>query len=193
MNDYKPMFIPLEHNDFRALSKQQAEDFFQWYIRQSKNRIRQLCKYIQTTSKSTFCCNYTPESLVDLWNWFEDQICIVKKTEDEYQAELKQFPEWVADSISRDKFTVQALAIITDISFYFAETFIKYNPTIRWGYFTKPKNEAYVNMPVLLGFKADMKLDPRRVVYICAQKSSEQRDKNRLIHAYQTWAEFIEK
>ena len=116
-----------------------------------------------------------------------------EKNEDEYQAELKQFPEWVADSISRDKFTVQTLAIITDISFYFAETFIKCNPTIRWGYFTKPKNEVYVNMPVLLGFKADMKLDPRRVVYICAQKSSEQHDKNRLIHAYQTWAEFIEK
>lgn len=193
MSDYKLMIAPFEHNGFCNLSKKQAEEYFQWYVGQSKSRIDQLHKYIQTTSKTTFSCEYTPESLVDLWDWFETQIYMVKKDEEEYQAELKKFPEWVHNSISRDKFSVQTLAIITDISFYFAETFIKCNPVISWGYFTKPKNEVSVNMPVLLGFKANMKLDPRRVVYICAQKSSEKQDKNRLLDTYRTWVEYIEK
>lgn len=38
-------------------------------------------------------CEYTPDSLIELWNWFETQIDMVAKSEEEYQAELKQFPE----------------------------------------------------------------------------------------------------
>ena len=113
-----------------------------------------------------------------------------KKQAEEYQAELKQFPEWMHDSISKKRFSVRTLAIITDISFYFAETFIKHNPMVRWGYFTKPKNEVSVNMPVLLGFKSNMKLDPRRIVSVCASESFEQHDKNRLRNAYRTWTKY---
>lgn len=193
MNEYKLMIAPFEHDGFRNLSKKQAEEYFYWYVGQSMIRIDQLYKYIQSTGGTTFSCEYTPYSLVDLWSWFETQIYMVEKSEEEYQAELKQFPEWVHDSIAKNKFSVRTLALITDISFYFAETFIKCNPMIKWGYFTKPKNEVSVNMPVLLGFKATMKLDPRRIVYVCAQKSSDQHDKNRLLNVYQTWAKYIEK
>lgn len=109
------------------------------------------------------------------------------------QAELKQFTEWMHDSISKNKFSVRTLAIITDISFYFAETFIKHNPMVRWGYFIKPKNEVSVNMPVLLGFRSNIKLDPRRIVSVCASESFRQHDKNRLRNLYQTWTEYVEK
>lgn len=61
---------------------------------------------------------------------------------------------------------------------------------VRWGYFTKPKNEVSVNMPILLGFKSNMKLDPRRIVSVCASESSEQHDKNRLRNAYRTWTKY---
>lgn len=46
-------------------------------------------------------------------------------------------------------------------------------------------------MPVLLGFRSNMKLDPRRIVSVCASESSEQHDKNRLRNAYQTWTKYI--
>lgn len=60
------------------------------------------------------------------------------------------------------------------------------------GYFTKPKSEVSVNMPILLGFKMNMKLDPRRIVHVCAQKSYDEHDENRLINAYKTWISYIE-
>lgn len=191
MNDYKLMIAPFEHDGFRNLSKKQAEEYFQWYISQSTVRISQLCDYIHKTSGMTFSRDYTPISFVDLWSWFETQISVVKKSEEEYQSELKQSPEWLHSSIPKEKLSVRTLALITDISFYFAETFIKNNPLVKWGYFTKPKNEVSVNMPVLLGFKSNIKLDPRRIVWVCAQKSSEQHDKNRLLNVYHTWVDYI--
>ena len=45
-------------------------------------------------------------------------------------------------------------------------------------------------MPVLLGFKSNMKLDPRRIVSVCASESFEQHDKNRLRNAYRTWTKY---
>lgn len=88
--------------------------------------------------------------------------------------------------------SVRTLALVTDISFYFTETFIRNNPTTFWGYFTKPKNEASVNMPVLMGFRARMKLDPRRIVHVCALKSARARDRNRLFDIYHVWQNYIE-
>ena len=193
MSDYTLMVAPFDHNGFRSLSKKQAEDYFNWYVEQSKTRIEQLYNYIQSTSGTDFHCEYTPSSFINLWSWFEVQICMEEKRQEEYQAELKQFPEWIHDSISREKFSIKTLALITDISFYFAETFIRCNPSVKWGYFTKPKNEVSVNMPVLLGFQSNMKLDPGRIVGVCASESSEQHDKNRLFHTYQAWLGFIEK
>ncbi len=193
MNDYKLMVAPFEHDGFDTLNKKQAELYFQWYVEQSLSRIKQLCEYIHSTGETVFSCDYTPESFIDLWNWFESQICMVEKTKEEYQSELDQFPKWMHDSIPKEQFSVKTLALITDISFYFAETFIKCNPKIKWGYFTKPKNEVSVNMPVLLGFKKNMKLDPRRIVHVCAQRSYEKHDKNRLIDAYKIWVSYIEE
>lgn len=191
MDDYKLMIAPFEHDGFRNLSKKQAEEYFQWYISQSAARIDQLCDYIHKTGSLAFSRDYTPISFIDLWTWFETQICMVAKSDEEYQAELKKFPEWMHSSISKERLSVKTLALITDISFYFAETFIKCNPLIKWGYFTKPKNEVSVNMPVLLGFKSNLKLDPRQIVWVCALKSSQQHNKNRLLDIYQTWVNYI--
>ena len=45
MNEYKLMIAPFNHNGFRSLSKKQAEEYFHWYVGQSKERIEQLYEY----------------------------------------------------------------------------------------------------------------------------------------------------
>lgn len=191
--DYSLMISPIEHTGFRTLSKTQAKQYFEWYVGQSESRINQLSQYIQSMQETAFRCDYTPQSFVALWEWFESQISTVEKSAEEYEAELERFPFWMHESISRETLSIKTLALITDISFYFAETFVICNPTIHWGYFTKPKNEVSVNMPVLMGFQANMKLDPRRIVHVCASESCEVREKNRLLNAYKTWLEYIAK
>lgn len=192
-NDYNLMVSPIEHNGFRSLTKAQAKQYFEWYVEQISPRINQLCQYMQSTNGTAFSCDYTPESLIDLWEWFESQIRVVEKSADEYEAELKRFPSWMHDSISKETMSIKTLALITDISFYFAQTFITQNPSVYWSYFTKPKNEVSVNMPVLMGFQSNMKLDPRRIVHVCALKSCRTCDKKRLFDIYQTWLGYIAK
>lgn len=192
-SDYPLMISPIEHDGFRTLAKRQAKQYFDWYIEQAKPRISQLYQYMLATNGANFSCDYTPQSLVALWEWFEPQINMVGKSAEEYEEELKKFPGWMHDSILRETLSIKTLALITDISFYFAETFIGCNPTIHWGYFTKPKNEVSVNMPVLMGFKSNMKLDPRRIVHVCALKSCKSHDTNRLIDIYHVWSGYISK
>lgn len=191
MNEYKLMLPPFEYKDFRGLSKKQAEEYFQWYIGQTDLRIRQLWAYIQSTGKNNFSCEYTPESLVGLWEWFEPHIYLEEKNSEDFLMELSKTPEWLHSSIPKEEFTTMTLALIVDISFYFAKTFIMRNPNIVWGYFTKPKNEVSVNMPVLLGFKSNMKLDPRRIVSVCARKSYRESNPNRLFDIYNVWTGYI--
>ena len=192
MDEYNPIVVPFAFRPFESFNKKQAEEFFNWYVAQSMTRIDCLCDYIRSTGEKAFSCDYTPESLIDLWAWFEPEITMVQMKEEDYQAELEAAPEWVRASISKEEFSYKTLGLITDISFYFAETFLRNNPSIRWGYFTKPKNEVSVNKPVLMGFRCSIKLDPRQIVDVCARRSYRQRDKNQLFDAYQVWLEDIE-
>lgn len=191
---YNLMIFPyFDFDSFKSLTGAQAKQYFEWYVAQSEPRISQLCQYIQSTSGTAFSCDYTPHLLIDLWEWFEPQISVVEKSAKDFEEELKQFPSWMHDSISRETMSIKTLALITDISFYFAKTFITQNPTVYWDYFTKPKNEVSVNMPVLMGFQSNIKLDPRRIVHVCALKSCETHDRNRLFDIYQTWLSYIAK
>lgn len=57
MNEYKLMIAPFNHNGFRSLSKKQAEEYFHWYVGQSKARIEQLYEYTQSTGGAAFYVN----------------------------------------------------------------------------------------------------------------------------------------
>lgn len=87
---------------------------------------------------------------------------------------------------------METLDIGMDIAIYFAEVIRKQYPeTIYWGYFTKPKNQMYVNQPVLLGFRADIPLCPAQIVKVCTWKSSEKTKKTRLYDVYQKRIQLI--
>lgn len=87
------------------------------------------------------------------------------------------------------EFSYQSLSLVLDIADYFAEVVIKNDPSIHWGYFTKPRNRVSVNRPVLRGFKFDM--DPRLIVSNCAYPSEESWEPKTLYNIYHNWLEFI--
>ena len=69
--------------------------------------------------------------------------------------------------ISERKISEKTLDIGMDIAIYFAEIIRKTAPEkIDWGYFTSPKNQMYVNQPVLLGFRADIPLCPAQIIKV---------------------------
>lgn len=177
--NYEYMIPPFRHTGFCNLSSSQVEQYFQWYIAQSAYRIDLLNKYIQSTNFSLIM-DYSPESLIGLWEWYEEHVLLNDEINDK--------------TISIDNgaklFSNVVLKIALDVSFYFSETIIKNNPTISWGYFTRPKNAMSVNKPVLLGFKSGC-LDPRLIIENCSYRSIRCRNRNNLYNIYNNWLNFL--
>ena len=191
---YDLMVSPVKTKTFEEYSKEDARIYFDWYVAQSEKRINQLIQYCSKTSSSEIAFDETPNSLIPVWAWFEEQITTQKKTESEMQAALQGRPLWVQEEIKKVdwRFTTLTRALAIDMSFYFAQVMMKNHPSVKWGYFTKPKNQASVNRPVLFGFIKKKYMDPRNVIIVCCRHSVEKKDANRLYDLYMNWLEFID-
>ena len=94
--------------------------------------------------------DFSPESLIPLWGWYETQIVEEDKDPCELQSEKEQYPEWVRDHISDKKISMETLKYAWDIAIYFAEVLVRNNKEkISWGYITKPKRNFDVNLSLI--------------------------------------------
>lgn len=189
--DYIIASTPEYFNSYRTLKKKEVEEFFQWYLEQSENRIRHLKDYFNSENEGKCKLDDSPESFIDLWEWFETEVIFVPRDIEEIEKQKEESPEWFREYVPETEFSAYTLSLILDIAYYFADVFIKFNPDVHWGYFTKPKNRASVNSPVLLGFKNDMDLDPRLIVSNCAYPSQNGWNKNELFDVYNVWVDMI--
>lgn len=190
--EYKLMIPPFKFKGFDNMNKKQAEEYFQWYLSQIAYRIEVLSDYVQKDGvKVKF--DYSVESLIPIWEWYQSKIILESKTEEELEKDKERYPKWMEDEISKTKISLETWKFGMDIAIYFAETVIENNNgKIYWGYFTKPKNRMSVNRPVLLGFMADMDLDPCLIVENCTRKSSRELQKTILYDMYNVWQDYIE-
>jgi len=187
--EYELMGEPFDFEGFVSLTKKQAEAYFQWYLGQIDGRIHQLESYIKDTSNCKVIFDYSVESLIPLWEWYETKIIVEEMSQDEIEEELEGRPDWMQAEILKDttKISIKTWAFGMDIAMYFAEVFIKHNPSVKWGYFTKPKSRVSLNRPVLLGFVGGKDLDPRRIVVNCTYRSIREKKMSRLYDLYYVW------
>ncbi|MDD4295467.1 MAG: hypothetical protein PHC69_00725 [Ruminiclostridium sp.] len=190
--EYGLMETPFMLIPFYEMNKKQAEQYFQWFMLEKENRIHQLEQYAKQ-SVDSILLDKTPESLVDLWEWFEEHIEWEDKSEQEIEDELKGRPDWMKPHILADtkKMTVLTLALGMDISIYFGETLICNNPSIYWGYRRSPKKLDGVNRPILLGFKGDVCVFPYTLIKVCIMESTENKDKYKLLELYNIWCKNV--
>lgn len=178
--------------EFRNMTKKEAQEYFEWYTGQIGSHLEtlksQICREVQDMK-----FDYSPESLIPLWTWYEGKIEVVDKTKEKINEEKKNYPEWMHDYLGRTELSLDTLRYCLDVALYFAEVIIRNcNGKIYWGYFTKPKNRMSVNEPTLLGFKGKMDLEPRLVVLNCTRRSSRGLNPMRLFEMYQTWMQDVE-
>lgn len=189
---YNGMTPPFELISFEDMKKKQAEQYFVWYIDTIEQRIQNLEKYINLTG-TRMVLDKTPNSLIELWNWFSNHIEVCTKDEQELMLELTMRPDWIKAHIMSDrrKLSLNTIMIAVDISAYFGEVFIKNNPNIYWGYLSKPKKLHGVNRPRLLGFAGDMSVYPYGRVEMCIWKTIETVDNMHLFNMYQVCLKMI--
>jgi len=190
--EYNIMTAPFEFSSFGNLSKTEAKEFFNWYVSQVEYRITVLEEFILQDGWQ-IALDYSLESLIPLWDWYETKIHLVNKSEDELQKEYAKYPKWLHSEISPMKISPETLHYGMDIAVYFAEVIIRSScGKIKWGYFTAPRRRMSVNEPVLLGFKENMDLNPRLVVVNCTRRSSREAKRTRLFDMYHTWMAYAE-
>ena len=190
--EYEYMISPVKNYDFFEFTKEEAKIYFNWYMEEKGHRIEMLEEYVHNAGVD-IDFDYSPESLIPLWRWYETIIVSEKKTEEEIEAEKRKMPEWLHSQISDEKISMNTLKFGMDIAIYFAEVMIRNSEgKLHWGYVTKPKNYINVNRPVVSGFKADLDLDPSRTVYILTLSSEEEKNEKRLYNSYYIWQEDIE-
>lgn len=189
---YNGMTPPFELISFEDMKKKQAEQYFVWYIDTIEQRIQNLEKYINLTG-TRMVLDKTPNSLIELWDWFSNHIEVCTKDEQELMLELTMRPDWIKAHIMSDrrKLSLNTIMIAVDISTYFGEVFIKNNPNIYWGYLSKPKKLHGVNRPRLLGFAGDMSVYPYGRVEMCIWKTIETVDNMHLFNMYQVCLKMI--
>ena len=190
---YNGMTPPFELISFEDMKKKQAEQYFVWYIDTIEQRIQNLEKYINLTG-TRMVLDKTPNSLIELWDWFSNHIEVCTKDEQELMLESAMRPDWIKAHIMSDrrKLSLNTIMIAVDISAYFGEVFIKNNPNIYWGYLSKPKKLYGVNRPRLLGFAGDMSVYVYGRVEVCIWKTIETVDNMHLFNMYQICLKMIQ-
>lgn len=188
MNEYSLMETPFEYIPPNERNKKQTKQYFDWFLTQIDTRIEILQNYIDKTSTKKIVLDKSPESLIDLWEWFEDKIVEEKMTDEEIEKMLAGKNRFERDVLkdTNTKLSTLTLALALDISTYFGETMIHNNPVIYWEYETKPKMLIGVNQPTLLGFEhGKLSLDQRNAVMVCIRRSNRNKNKMELYEMYE--------
>ena len=177
---------------FFELTARQAKEYFNWYMEQIPNRITLLWEYMKQECPETEPFDYSPESLIPLWEWYETKVQQVPMSQKEIEFQAARYPKWIENEIRKEtmKYTDETLSIALDISIYLGETVRKNYPNLYWGYRAKPKNEFSANRPVILKLVGKRAyFNPSRIVFVAMVKSSEAHDKSQLYDLYRYWEE----
>lgn len=189
------ILLPPVTKNLDRLTKEEAQAYFDWFTGKLDERV----EYLRTFSK----CNldYTPKSLVPLWAWFLRN-AEIEITPGEQLKKLRKdlekagFP--LVEEVLRDKtrqFTLETECIIRDIGMYLGEIFVKSHPCLYWSYYTKPKNDLFVNRPLLMGFpnevfpeKKGMPFEPIHMTHVRASRLLDgMAGKKDLLELYDIW------
>ena len=84
----------IKFESFDELNKQQAKEYFEWYIEQKGDRLGLLQK-ILSDSCSGIVLDYSSKTMVDIWKWYEGRISLDEKNEFKLESEKKRYPDWL--------------------------------------------------------------------------------------------------
>ncbi|MBQ7646073.1 MAG: hypothetical protein IJS94_02275 [Clostridia bacterium] len=153
--------VPPIDKPFEQFTKEEAKEYFDWYISHIEERIDCLKKF------SGVDLDYSMDSLVTIWSWFINNTKLRSTSEIKLlliriKLMLMLESNYIIETVLRERswyFSLETEYIIKDIAVYFGEVCIKNNRSLYWGYYTDTEIDSFANMPVLMGFE-DKSCDP---------------------------------
>lgn len=100
---YELLKLPFEFESFDKLNKKQTQEFFDWYVGEIDNRISLLIHAMSEDGVNDVL-DYSVESLIPLWRWFETKISYKKISKKEYRRLINLYPKWMKDYIPKENY-----------------------------------------------------------------------------------------
>ena len=189
--EYERIEYPYDFYGFDEMTNKQAKQYFEWYMSVMEERIAYLEHYVNNDG-TTIKLDYSRDSLMVLWKWFETKIYLEDKPIEEYERELAETPECFREYVSKEELSTETRKIMSDVAVYYGETFRRCFPiNCHWDYVRSGKHNISYHRPVLLGFSAaGEEFDPWLIVSNLAWKSLREGEGKRLIDNLDYWSEF---
>ena len=193
---YKYRFITLPFSkSVKDLSKEEAKQYFDWFLQQIPIRITQLNEYINRSKEyETWTPDNSPESLIQLGEWFSKKISSRIRTYDEIQeiySTLGKFQGVI--TIPNKDLSHESFSLAFDIGMYLSQVLLNNVPDLHWELMSKPKNSVFYNHPIIKS-TGKMICDPVHLSIIFAYGLIKRtRQASGLNEIYKIWShDFIE-
>lgn len=188
---YKMMIPPFEMDEYSKLTKQQAQEYFDWFTTQIPERIEILLGAIESSGEQNLeQFDMTPESLKPLWSWLKKNIKTTPKSQAEMNELKRTLPNRIFEDVNDWKLDSSTLVLAMDVSLYFAEVFLKNYSNLYWNILSKPKSHVDLSKPVIIGFKNAPLYSPRIIRNLCSCYAEGDSSKS-LLSLYEVWKSFI--
>jgi hypothetical protein len=150
------------------LPARQARQYYEWFQSQIPVRLEELRRLVEPYGLSL---DYTRDSLPALGRWFELQVETRPRTPEEMAAERLKEPAWLEGYVKPWVLTERAFSICCiDTGIYFAELLRHLHPHLHWDLVLKPRNDADLHEPVLVGFPRRVRFNPTAIMMVLAFK-----------------------
>ena len=164
---YPLVKIPLfAQKDIYAFSKEEAQEFYSWFIRIKTERLSILASEVQKIYPK-WELDFTRNSLIKLYEWFKKKVAYRKMTSQEseqFKTQLAKTPLFVGVlNIPESTFTDETVSICFDIGIYLGEVLIENCVGIKWTQKINSKNYIDYAQPIITTKVSKVPFNPRRV------------------------------
>jgi hypothetical protein len=197
MNEENPAFEDYQlfiHPSFltvREMSKEQAKEYFQWFLTQIPLRLYELRQVLDNTGKSKLALDFSSESFMKLSKWIDQYAQSRPLTIEELEEGKKTIPSWLHKDIPPTIKNELTRSLCADIGIYFGEIFRRKYPFLRWDFVQKPKSDIDYHQPVVVTFNNKIELNPISVINNIVGKKVDKRGANKQPNIFDVWDEYF--
>lgn len=188
---------PPNNKPFAQMSREEAAEYFEWFIYAIPNRLSILEQSIRSDSEyQEWTANKSPSSLIVLGSWFSGQVGTQKASQsfselakENQRRQHPRIPVSEIHSIPSDR----TLSLTIDISMYFGEVFTANFTQLKWGICDEKENLNY-NQPVIKGLRSidntkEIYCPTRRLIHVVALRFIDKSlPLTELFQLYEKWS-----
>ena len=164
---YPLLKIPAFANkDIYTFSKEEAKEYYKWFTNIKNERLQILESEVQKKYPE-WKLDYTRNSLINLYEWFESKVMYRKinaNEKEEIEKQIGKTPLLVGlVEIPETTFTNETVSICFDIGIYFGDVFVNNQTGIKWIQKINSTNYIDYAQPLIATKVSKVPINTRRV------------------------------